>query len=155
MATGIRGLGLALASALWATLALAAGPEEPATDDAATGPFVEGMAAAESENWEDAVLRFSEAAQLDPESADALNMLAYSQRHLGDLETAIENYGKALELDPQHEGAREYLGEALLLAGDLDGAKRQLKALEGICPQGCEALEELREAIGQHEAGNQ
>ena len=148
-------LGVGFAAVLSASASLAAGPESTETAVDSSSSFMEGMAAADEANWERAVRLFTEAVSLDPESADALNMLAYSQRQLGDLETAIENYNRALALDPDHEGAREYLGEALLLAGDLDGAKRQLKELERICPQGCEALEELREVIAGREAGSQ
>ncbi len=154
MTTATRSVGLAVAAALWATIALAAGTEAPATSTG-DGPYAEGVAAADAGDWALAAMRFSEATILDPESADAFNMLAYSQRHLGDLETAIANYGRALELDPRHEGALEYLGEALLLAGDLDGAKQQLATLEQVCPLGCEALDELREVIEAHEAGSQ
>ena len=154
MTTAIRGVGFAVATALWAAVALAAATEEPATSTS-NGPYAKGVAAADAGDWELAAMRFSEAALLDPESADAFNMLAYSQRHLGDLETAIANYGRALELDPRHRGALEYLGEALLLAGDLDGAKQQLATLERVCLLGCEELDELREAIERHEAGSQ
>ena len=109
--TVIRGAGFAVVAALWTAVALAAASEEPATGTS-EGPYAEGVAAADAGDWELAAMRFSEATLADPESADAFNMLAYSQRHLGDLETAIANYGRALELDPRHKGALEYLGEA-------------------------------------------
>ncbi len=154
MTNGLKAFALGVAALVWTAGAEAAGTAEPTvTVDAAT-LYEEGVAAAEAEDWTEAVLLFSEAASLDPESADALNMLAYSQRHLGDVDTAIRNYNLALALDPDHEGAREYLGEALLTIGDLDGAKQQLEALRGICPEGCEALEELHEAIEAFEAAN-
>lgn len=149
-----RALALFAAPLLLATAAQAAGTLSPAASVDAAAPYEEGMAAAEQEDWAQAVLLFSEAVKADPDSADAYNMLAYSQRHMGDLETAIRNYGMALDLDPRHEGAREYLGEALLLSGDLEGARAQLQALQEICPQGCEALEELREAIQAREAAD-
>ena len=154
MTTVIRGAGFAVVAALWTAFALAAASEEPATGTS-EGPYAEGVAAADAGDWALAAMRFSEATLADPESADAFNMLAYSQRHLGDLETAIANYGRALELDPRHKGALEYLGEAHLLAGNLDGAKQQLATLERVCPLGCEELDELREAIERYEAGNQ
>lgn len=155
MGIGTKLLGIGLATVFLASVSLAAGPEPTESDDDPSSPFVAGMAAADEADWDLAVRLFTEAVRLDPESADALNMLAYSQRQLGELEIAIENYERALAQDPDHEDAREYLGEALLLAGDLEGAKRQLAELERICPQGCEALEELREVIAEQKAGSQ
>jgi tetratricopeptide (TPR) repeat protein len=81
-------------------------------------------------------------------SADAFNLLAFSQRNLGQHEAAFANYFKALELDPNHKGAREYLGELYVNTGQIDKAREQLAILERICPAGCEELDDLRKAVG-------
>ena len=129
-----------------------AGPSEDATDPAQIQAFRDGQAAAGNEDWALAVRHFQEAVNLDPKDADALNMLAFSQRHTGDLESAFANYEKALAIDPNHKEAREYLGEAYLLIGDLEGAVGQLEALDDICWFSCEEYDELEEAIEAYKA---
>ncbi|MDE0112283.1 MAG: tetratricopeptide repeat protein, partial [Albidovulum sp.] len=111
-----------------------------------------GLEAADSENWKLAVVHFTEAVRLEPDNADAFNMLAYSQRQIGDLESAFSNYEMALAIDPRHEEALEYLGEAYLLVDDLDSAVVQLEKLDEICDGDCEAYFELRDAIEEFRA---
>jgi tetratricopeptide (TPR) repeat protein len=83
----------------------------------------------------------------DPKNADALNVLGYSQRKLGDRDAALENYLAALEIDPEHRGANEYLGELYLEAGELGKAEERLKVLDGACFFGCDEYSELKESI--------
>lgn len=116
--------------------------------------YLDGKQAADNENWEVALGHFQRAVEAEPENPDALNMLAYSQRHLGDLDSAVANYLKALEFDPDHRGAREYLGEAYLLLGNLEGAEEQLEALDDICWLGCEEYRELEEAIDAYRSSS-
>tara|TARA_B100000686_G_scaffold313958_1_gene359662 strand:- start:1382 stop:1864 length:483 start_codon:yes stop_codon:yes gene_type:complete len=154
-----RIVALALYLSLSATPALAAGSSTTETtntysDSATTQAFKDGEDAVAAENWALAIGHFQEAVTLDPGSADAFNMLAYSQRQAGDLESAFANYEKALAIDPDHEDAREYLGEAYLQAGNLDGALEQLEALDEICWLGCDAHRELEAAIEAYRADN-
>ncbi len=83
----------------------------------------------------------------EPKNADALNVLGYSQRKLGDRDAALENYLAALEIDPEHRGANEYLGELYLEAGELGKAEERLKVLDGACFFGCDEYSELKESI--------
>lgn len=122
------------------------------SSDATTQAFRDGEAAVEAQNWQQAIVHFQQASELDPGDADAFNMLAYSQRQNGDLASAFANYEKALVIDPDHEQAREYLGEAYLQAGDLDGAMEQLEMLDSICWLGCQAYDELERAIAAYKA---
>lgn len=80
-------------------------------------------------------------------SADAFNLLAFSQRNLGQHDAAFANYFKALDLEPDHKGAREYLGELYVKTGQMEKAREQLAMLERLCPQGCEEREDLKKAI--------
>ena len=80
-------------------------------------------------------------------NADVLNLLAFSQRKSGDLDTAYKNYQRALKINPNHKGAREYLGELYVQTGRMEEARAQLAILERLCPEGCEEREELAEAI--------
>ena len=157
MTDALRGLAAAALVFLLASPAPAAGGTDTAgdsSDDPAAQAYLEGEKAADAGNWALAVVLFGQAASLDPDDADAYNMLAYSQRRAGDLESAFVNYDKALALDPDHEGAREYLGEAYLAVGDVDAAREQLEALDDICRPGCEAYLELKEAIERWEEDN-
>jgi Flp pilus assembly protein TadD len=124
------------------------------SSDATTQAFRDGEAAVEAQNWQQAIIHFQQAVDLDPGDADAFNMLAYSQRKNGDLDSAFTNYNKALAIDPDHEQAREYLGEAYLQAGDLDGAMKQLETLDSICWMGCQSYDELESAIAEFKADN-
>jgi Flp pilus assembly protein TadD len=82
-------------------------------------------------------------------NADVYNLLAFSLRNWGDYEKARSYYGKALDLDPNHRGALEYSGELYLKTGEGDKARSNLQRLEALCPNGCEELEDLREAFEQ------
>jgi tetratricopeptide (TPR) repeat protein len=56
--------------------------------------------------------------------AEAWNGLGYSQRKLGDYDTALASYERALTLQPGYPEATEYRGEAYLALGRLDDAKQ-------------------------------
>ena len=82
-----------------------------------------------------------------PKNADALNLLAYSQRKTDDIQASLANYKKALAIDPSHKDAHEYIGELYLRMGDLANAEKHLKRLDNICFSGCEQFNELKAAI--------
>jgi len=80
---------------------------------------------------------------------DVYNLLGYSLRKSGDRKTALTFYQKALEFDPDHKGALEYLGELYVEMGDMAKAQENVARLEQLCPQGCEELSDLKEAIAK------
>lgn len=84
--------------------------------------------------------------------ADAWNYLGFCARKLGKKEEALGYYQKELALSPKHKGANEYLGELYLMMGDLPKAEQQLAVLKGICPNGCEELEDLEADIADFKA---
>lgn len=79
--------------------------------------------------------------------ADVYNLLGFVNRNLGAHKTALTWYKKALDFDPDHKGAHEYLGELYVKTGDMAQARRHETVLVGLCPKGCEELEDLRKAI--------
>lgn len=85
-----------------------------------------------------------------PDNADALNLLAFSQRKLDDLKASLANYKKALVIDPSHKDAHEYIGELYLRMGDIVSSEAHLKRLESLCVSGCSQLDELRAAIADY-----
>ena len=85
----------------------------------------------------------------NPDNADVLNMLGYSNRKAGRLELGISYYAKALKLKPDFTLAREYLGEGYVAAGKLELAKAQLQEIKKLCGTGCEEYKDLSEAINK------
>jgi len=78
---------------------------------------------------------------------DVTTYMGYTQRKLGNFETAKTYYAMALEVAPNHKGANEYLGELYVETGEMDKAYAQLAKLETICTFGCIEENELREWI--------
>ena len=84
--------------------------------------------------------------------ADALNYLGFCHRKTGMLKESLAYYEQALAVNPKHKGAHEYLGELYLRMGDLPKAEGQLAILKGLCPSGCEELEDLEADIEDFKA---
>lgn len=84
--------------------------------------------------------------------ADALNYLGFCHRKLGKYPEALEFYKRALSANPKHKGATEYLGELYLRMNDLERAEEQHTILKGLCPTGCEELEDLEADIADFKA---
>ena len=72
----------------------------------------------------------------DPRNPDALNLMGFCDRKLGNTDEALEYYNKALAIKPNHVGANEYLGELYLELKDLPKAEERLKVLAKAC-NGC------------------
>jgi Flp pilus assembly protein TadD len=109
--------------------------------------FVQALKLVNDGNFAAALPFLEKVVTAEPKNADALNVLGYSQRKLGDRDAALENYLAALEIDPEHRGANEYLGELYLEADELGKAEERLKVLDGACFFGCDAYSELKESI--------
>ncbi len=90
----------------------------------------------------------------DPKNADALDLLGYSQRRLGDPALAVETYNKALAVDPDHKGANEYLGEAYLELNKLPLAETRLAHLSELCGTDCKEYKALAQAIATYKSGS-
>jgi tetratricopeptide (TPR) repeat protein len=79
--------------------------------------------------------------------ADVYNLMGFSLRKLGDYKQAATFYQKALEFDPEHRSALEYQGEMFIETGQLDRALKNVALLRKLCPNGCEELEDLENAV--------
>lgn len=88
-----------------------------------------------------------------PNNADALNYLGYSNRKLGKYPDAVAYYQKALAVNPDHRGANEYLGEAHLEMNQLDQAEARLDHLGKVCNMNCDEYRELKMAVDAYKAG--
>jgi len=142
----VRGLVVALWLGLAAGPALAAGGgSTPAK--AQDSSYTQAKSLIAAGQFEAAVPLLQKAIAADPKSADAYNLLGFSQRKLGDKDSAFASYQKALDLEPEHRGANEYLGELYLQTGQIEKARERLKVLDGACFFGCDEYQELKAAI--------
>ena len=73
----------------------------------------------DDEQYAKAIPLLQKSIQQKGEYADALNLLGYSNRKLGDKAKAMTYYTKALNMEPNHLGANEYMGELYLEMNDL------------------------------------
>ena len=83
----------------------------------------------------------------DWRNADAWNLLGYSQRKIGKYKKAKKSYAKALKYNPDHKGALEYQGELFITLGDHERARGNHQKLKNLCPDGCEELDDLTQAL--------
>lgn len=130
-----------LASPLAATSALAMGSSDTwsseGTDLSAVTELVDtGM-------YDMAVDKIETMLKDDSENADLYNYLAYSQRKMGDFESAAQNYERALMINPEHAGALEYQGELFLQTGKPEMAQENLARLAQVCGTDCAEYKEL------------
>jgi tetratricopeptide (TPR) repeat protein len=116
-------------------------------------PLTDARTAIAGKDWSKAIMLLKEQTAKDPRNADAFNLLGFSQRNAGDMPSALASYEKALTLNPKHKGAHEYLGETYLKLNDLPKAQAEQASLQGLCPQGCEELDDLNEAIADYKRG--
>lgn len=116
-----------------------------------SGSIDEAKSKIEAQNYRGAVALLEDILEGSPNSADALNLLGYSHRKLGNKEKALAYYTKALDVDPKHVGANEYLGELYLEMKDLAKAEERLAVLKSACSS-CEEYEELKDAIADFKA---
>lgn len=79
--------------------------------------------------------------------ADVYNLMGFALRKSGDTKQAFTYYRKALDFDPSHKGALEYLGELYVQTGQIDKARENVARLRTLCPNGCEELADLEQAI--------
>jgi tetratricopeptide (TPR) repeat protein len=104
------------------------------------------------EKYDEAIPLLQKVVADNPRDADAWNYLGFCARKLGKKEDSLGYYQKALAVDPKHKGANEYLGELYLMMNDLPKAEAQLAILKGLCPGGCEELEDLEADIADYKA---
>jgi len=103
----------------------------------------------DDEQYAKAIPLLQKSIQQKGEYADALNLLGYSNRRLGDMTKAMTYYTKALNKEPKHLGANEYMGELYLEMNNLPKAEERLAVLKGACGD-CEEYTELDGKIGDY-----
>ena len=92
---------------------------------------------------EDAASSLRHALSLDPDSAEAANVLGNAMLAQGDPATAIECYRRALTLRPRYAEAHNNLGSALRCIGRLEEAEAELASAVRLRPNYASALANL------------
>jgi tetratricopeptide (TPR) repeat protein len=124
-------------------------------DDELKGKAKQELATAkkliDEKEYKKAMGHLKKARKADNKNADIHNYLGYSYRKLGAYENSMLSYDKALALDPDHKGTLEYKGELYLKLGEPEKAAELEDQLKELCPDGCEELEDLENAIANYE----
>jgi len=115
--------------------------------------YSQASAKADATDYRGAMAILDKIIAKDPRNADALNLMGFCDRKLGNTDEALEYYEKALAIKPNHVGANEYLGELYLELKNLPKAEERLKVLSKAC-NNCEELRELKEKIEQYKVAN-
>ncbi len=100
----------------------------------------------DDEQYAKAIPLLQKSIQQKGEYADALNLLGYSNRKLGDKAKAMTYYTKALNMEPNHLGANEYMGELYLEMNNLPKAEERLAVLKSACGD-CDEFDDLEDEI--------
>ena len=103
----------------------------------------------DDEEYAQAIPLLQQSIQQKGEYADALNLLGFSNRKLGDMTKAMTYYTKALNMEPNHLGANEYMGELYLEMNDLPKAEERLAVLKTACGD-CDEYEDLEDEIDDY-----
>ena len=94
--------------------------------------------------YKDALKNLKKANKNDPANPDIYNYLGFTERKLGNYESAEIYYLVGLELEPKHFGINEYLGELYVSTNRMNLAKERLEVLKEC---NCEEFNELKEVI--------
>jgi tetratricopeptide (TPR) repeat protein len=76
------------------------------------------------EHYTAALAKFTQAVQFDPRMHEAWNYVGYTNRKLGEYDTALAAYERALTLHPGYPEALEYRGEAFLALHRISDAQQ-------------------------------
>jgi tetratricopeptide (TPR) repeat protein len=146
-------LGLGLAMPLDLAQAAMSGSSSSKTSNSAASTsssvdtqYAKAKTLVEKRDYKGAVPLLDQIVAKDSRNADALNLLGYSYRKLGDYQKALTYYNRALAIEPSHLGANEYLGELYLEMKDVAKAQQRLEVLAKACNK-CEEYEDLEQAI--------
>jgi len=136
-----------LATALFMPSSRALAFGASSAEDEANIQFKKAEKAINVKDYGNAVQLLQGVLKSDPNNADALNYLAFSQRNLGQVDDAMKNYNAALAIKPDHKGALEYQGELYLMIGNPTAAEANLDKLNRICKFGCKEKDILQAAL--------
>jgi tetratricopeptide (TPR) repeat protein len=133
-----------IAIAIICPIATAAPAQTPANSGSST-PYQTGRIAMQKGDLSAARTAFEKAVRLNPQSADAQNMLGQVLLEQGELDAAIIHFRTLVRLRPKLAIAHAYLAQALQAKGLLDEAISQYRSAVDLAPQQWQA----RQALGR------
>ena len=102
--------------------------------------------------YRQALDQFQKAVNAKADMFQAWNYIGFTQRHLGDYESALTAYARALELNPTYEEAVEYRAEAYLGLNRIEDAKSAYMDLFGVArPLADELLQSMRRWMAERQ----
>jgi tetratricopeptide (TPR) repeat protein len=102
--------------------------------------------------YREALDQFQKAVKAKADMFQAWNYIGFTQRHLGDYESALTAYARALELNPTYEEAVEYRAEAYLGLNRIEDAKSAYMDLFGAArPLAEELLQSMHRWIAERQ----
>jgi tetratricopeptide (TPR) repeat protein len=116
-------------------------------------PYKQAKSLIDDDKYSDAIPILQKLIKDHGAYADALNLLGYSYRKTGDMNTALNYYNQALAMEPTHLGANEYLGELYLEMKQPDKANERLAVLKTACGD-CDEYEDLSQAIAKYKSAS-
>lgn len=140
-------LSIALAATSWNSALAADGVSNTLTPAGLQAELTKARGNIENADYWSAIGVLNNIVASDPRNADAYNLLGFSHRKIKKFDSAERNYQRALRLDPEHKGALEYMGGLYLETNRRAQAEELLALLEKLCPEGCEELDDLRQAL--------
>jgi len=115
----------------------------------ANSRFQHGVALLNSRNFEDALVHFGTALELDPDEGDyhahygwALHLCHPGERAI--IEEAMEHVRRGIKLASHADRAYLFMGRLFRAIGKSEAAERMFARAVQLCPDGVEALRELR-----------
>ena len=109
--------------------------------------LVMGQVAQEKGEFDAAYNYYESALVADPRNANAYVAMAQIAEVQGLPGKSIQLYSKALELDPNNSSALAGQGRAYVAKGAISRAEGNLAKLQVVCPNGCEQIAWLSDAI--------
>ena len=116
------------------------------TEESPGASTAQAQAAVDAGDYAGALTLLQPIVAAEPGNADALNLVGFASRKLGQLDQASSFYRAALAADPNHLGALEYQGELFVMTGNVAGAQANLARLQALCGS-CEAEADLAAAL--------
>jgi tetratricopeptide (TPR) repeat protein len=119
------------------------------SDPAGPDLYKQAQGLIDQKEYAQAIPLLQQSIQQKGEYADALNLLGFANRKLGNQSKAMTYYTKALNKEPNHLGANEYMGELYLEMNQLPKAQERLAILKSACGS-CEAYQDLEGQINDY-----
>jgi Flp pilus assembly protein TadD len=125
-------------------------PNQPSAASRSNPDYMKADELAKHDKCGEAIPLLESVLKADDKNADAHTLIGHCLRLKGDLKASLVHYTTALKLEPEHKAANEYMGELYLAMDDLAKAEERLAVLDNLCKFGCEAYDDLKEAIADY-----